>query len=98
MLFRSVGAEKADNWGLINGVFPDERLAEETVAIAARLAEGPTRSYAGSKRQTNRWLFGAVEDQLEFEAAVQQEVAASADFVEGVSAFTQKRPASFTGR
>lgn len=98
MLGERVGAGKAENWGLINGVFPDESLDAEAGAIAARLAEGPTRSYAGSKRQTNRWLFGAVEDQLEFEAAIQQEMAGSEDFVEGVSAFTQKRPTSFTGR
>ena len=98
MLGERVGAEKAENWGLVNGVFPGDGLSGETESIAARLAAGPTLSYAGSKRQTNHWLFGAVEDQLEFEAAVQQEMASSADFVEGVSAFTQKRPASFTGR
>jgi len=98
MLGERVGAEKAENWGLVNGVFDDDELAPGSEAIAARLAEGPTRSYAGSKRQTNRWLFGAVEEQLEFEATIQQEMAGSADFVEGVSAFIQKRPTSFTGR
>ncbi|MBU3673441.1 MAG: enoyl-CoA hydratase [Solirubrobacteraceae bacterium] len=98
MLGERVGAEKAENWGLINGVFDEDQLAPETEAVAGRLAEGPTRSYAGSKRQTNRWLFGAVEEQLELEAAIQQEMAASADFAEGVSAFVTKRSATFTGR
>ena len=98
MLGERVGAEKAESWGLINGVFDEDRLAPETEAVAGRLAEGPTRSYAGSKRQTNRWLFGAVEEQLELEAAIQQEMATSADFAEGVSAFVTKRSATFTGR
>ena len=98
MLGERVGAEKAESWGLINGVFDEDQLAPETEAVAGRLAEGPTRSYAGSKRQTNQWLFGAVEEQLELEAAIQQEMAASADFAEGVSAFVTKRSATFTGR
>lgn len=98
MLGERVEAEKAERWGLINGVFADDELAAGAGEIAARLAGGPTRAYAGSKRQTNRWLFGAVGEQLEFEAAVQQEMAASEDFAEGVTAFIAKRPASFTGR
>lgn len=98
MLGERLGAEKAESWGLINGVFDEADFAERTEEIAGRLAEGPTQSYAGSKLQTNRWLFGEVGEQLEFEAAVQQEMAASDDFAEGVTAFISKRPASFTGR
>jgi 2-(1,2-epoxy-1,2-dihydrophenyl)acetyl-CoA isomerase len=37
-------------------------------------------------------------EQLELEAQLQQEMAESEDFVEGVSAFIQKRPANFSGR
>ena len=39
-----------------------------------------------------------MEEQLELEAAIQQEMAGSDDFIEGVSAFVQKRTASFRGR
>lgn len=98
MLGERVNAEKAADWGLINGIFKPEEMPAGTEAIAARLAEGPTLSYAGTKRQLNAWLYGPLEDQLELEAAVQQEMAASDDFVEGVTAFSQKRATSFTGR
>jgi 2-(1,2-epoxy-1,2-dihydrophenyl)acetyl-CoA isomerase len=39
-----------------------------------------------------------MDDQLELEAQIQREMAASDDFVEGVTAFIQKRERSFQGR
>ena len=61
-------------------------------ALAERLAAGPTRSYAGSKRQLNALASTrALDEQLELEAAIQQELAASGDFAEGVAAFREKR-------
>jgi 2-(1,2-epoxy-1,2-dihydrophenyl)acetyl-CoA isomerase len=62
-----------------------------------RLAAGPTRSYAGIKRELNAWLLRGMEDQLRLEADVQQELAASADFAEGVEAFRAKRRPEFGG-
>jgi 2-(1,2-epoxy-1,2-dihydrophenyl)acetyl-CoA isomerase len=98
MLGERLGAKQALEWGLINRVVDDERLREETGALAARLASGPTRSYAGTKRQLNNWLYSRMDEQLELEARIQQEMAASADFVEGAIAFLEKRPTRFTGR
>jgi 2-(1,2-epoxy-1,2-dihydrophenyl)acetyl-CoA isomerase len=97
MLGERVGAAKALEWGLINTVVPDERLAAEADTLVARLAAGPTRSYAGTKRQLNSWLYSRMSEQLELEATIQGELAGSADFVEGVGAFVQKRPARFQG-
>jgi 2-(1,2-epoxy-1,2-dihydrophenyl)acetyl-CoA isomerase len=97
MLGERVGAAQALDWGLINRVVPDERLGEETAALAARLASGPTRSYAGAKRQLNNWLYSRMHEQLELEAQIQQEMAGSSDFLEGAMAFVQKRPARFSG-
>jgi 2-(1,2-epoxy-1,2-dihydrophenyl)acetyl-CoA isomerase len=98
MLGERLPAERALEWGLINRVVPGPRLGDATAALAKRLAEGPTRSYAGTKRQVNSWLFSRMADQLELEARIQQEMAGSEDFVEGATAFLQKRPARYSGR
>ncbi len=93
-----VDADTALAWGLVNRVVEPDAFAGEVDALAERLATGPTRSYAGSKRQLNRWVYGALADQLELESAVQQELAASGDFAEGVAAFREKRGPGFSGR
>ena len=98
MLGERVDAAKAADWGLINGVFEAETFDGEIDELSGRLAGGPTRSYAGSKRQLNNWIFGPLDDQLALEASLQQEMASSSDFAEGVVAFVQKRATSFTGR
>jgi 2-(1,2-epoxy-1,2-dihydrophenyl)acetyl-CoA isomerase len=97
MLGERIPAPKALEWGLINRVHPDEEFAAEVDALVDRLAAGPTRSFAGTKRQLNRWLFERMDSQLELEADIQQEMAGSTDFVEGVTAFLQKRQAAFEG-
>jgi 2-(1,2-epoxy-1,2-dihydrophenyl)acetyl-CoA isomerase len=98
MLGERVGAAQALEWGLVNAVHADGELGAAADALAAKLAAGPTRSYAGAKRQLNAWLYPGLEDQLELEAEIQQEQARTADFMEGVTAFLQKRPAAFQGR
>ena len=97
MLGERLPAARALEWGLINRVVPDEQLAAEAQALAARMAAGPTRSYAGTKRQLNNWLYARMDEQLELEAQIQQEMAGSDDFVEGAMAFIQRRDARFSG-
>ena len=98
MLGERLPASRALDWGLINRVVADAELEGETRELAVRMAAGPTRSYAGAKRQLNNWLYARMEEQLELEARVQQEMAASDDFLEGAMAFAQKRPPRFAGR
>lgn len=90
-------AAEALRLGLVNRVVPAAALAEETGALARRLAQGPTLAYA----QTRRLLRGAFDrslpEQLEAERAAFKRCADSADFAEGIAAFFGKRPAAFRG-
>lgn len=97
MLGERVTAPQALEWGLCNRVFADADFDGEVDALIDRLASGPTRSYAGTKRQLNHWMYSRMDEQLELEADIQQEMAESGDFVEGVTAFVQKRQAAFGG-
>src|SRR5271169_3010477 len=98
MLGERLPAAQALDWGLINRVVADATLREEAATLAGRLAAGPTRSYAGTKRLVNSWMFARMDEQLELEARIQQEMAGNEDFLEGALAFVEKRPARFFGR
>jgi 2-(1,2-epoxy-1,2-dihydrophenyl)acetyl-CoA isomerase len=97
LLGEPVPAPQALEWGLINRVVSDGKLMEEARTLAARLASGPTRSYANSKRALNNSIFKNMEEQLELEADIQSEMAATGDFGEGVRAFVEKREPAFSG-
>jgi 2-(1,2-epoxy-1,2-dihydrophenyl)acetyl-CoA isomerase len=97
LLGERVSATQALDWGLINAVHPDDSLLGDGEALAARLAGGPTRSYAASKRALNQFLFGSLDEQLMLEGELQHELGRTADFIEGVAAFAEKRPAAFRG-
>jgi 2-(1,2-epoxy-1,2-dihydrophenyl)acetyl-CoA isomerase len=97
LLGERVPAQELLHAGLVDEVLPDDELADRVAARLDALAAGPTRSYAGSKRQINTWLYAGLEEQLEVEAGLQQQMAASADFREGVTAFLEKRAPNFTG-
>ena len=92
-----VSAAQAHDWGLVNEVHPDGSLMAAAEALAVRLAAGPTRSYAGSKRALNRVLYPDLDGQLALEAEIQHALARTDDFVEGVGAFVEKREARFQG-
>lgn len=97
MLGERIPASQARRWGLINNVLPDHELQDHICELMDGLAAGPTRSYAGTKRQLNNWAYARLDEQLELEARIQQEMVQSADFQEGVAAFLGKRVAKFSG-
>ena len=63
MLGERLSAPKALDWGLANRVFADEDFERESAALTARLALGPTRSYAACKRLLNERMYAGMEEQ-----------------------------------
>jgi 2-(1,2-epoxy-1,2-dihydrophenyl)acetyl-CoA isomerase len=98
LLGERVPAATGRAWGLVDRLASDDSFAAEVDALAERLATGPTRAYAAAKEQINARAYAGMEEQLELEASLQQEMAGSADFAEGVTAFLEKRPARFAGQ
>jgi len=95
---RSLSAEEAAAWGLVQKVFPDESFEAEVAALAASIASGPTLAYAKAKELYNRALCQPLEAHMEDE---RQRIAASsltADFRDGVRAFLEKRKPEFRGK
>jgi 2-(1,2-epoxy-1,2-dihydrophenyl)acetyl-CoA isomerase len=97
LLGERVTARQALEWGLVNWVYPDDQLMGEANALVARLAAGPTRSYASSKEALNRAIYGDLDGQLDLEAELQHALGRSKDFLEGTAAFVEKRDPAFTG-
>ena len=98
MLGEKVSAATALDWGMIYKVVEDGDLMETAQALAAKLAKGPTRSYALIRQGIRDCLDKSLTEALMTERRNQLQAGRSPDFAEGVAAFLQKRPAVFTGK
>jgi 2-(1,2-epoxy-1,2-dihydrophenyl)acetyl-CoA isomerase len=98
MLGEKIGAEQAEDWGLIYKAVDDAALTEEALALATRLSEGPTVSYSTMKANIQAALDGNLSQVLLAEAEGQRIAGASEDAREGGIAFLQKRKAEFKGK
>jgi enoyl-CoA hydratase/carnithine racemase len=83
--------------GLVNRVVPSAEAEAATMTLARRLADGPPLVLSRIKRAVYAGLDGSLDDALENEVRGQMQLLRSQDFLEGVSAFFQKRPPKFTG-
>jgi 2-(1,2-epoxy-1,2-dihydrophenyl)acetyl-CoA isomerase len=97
LLGERVPARKAVEWGIATRVHPDDEHRAESLALLRRLADGPTRAYAGIKRELNATVFAGLAEQLELEARIQDEAERTADHREGVAAFMEKRGPRYVG-
>ncbi len=97
LLGERIPAPQALQWGLVNWVYPDDQLMNEANALVERMAAGPTRSYASSKRALNQFIYGDLDAQLGLEAELQHALGRTKDFIEGTTAFVEKRAPAFTG-
>ncbi len=93
-----LSAEEALNLGIINKIVGEEDLMKEAVALAEKLAAGPTKAFGLTKRAVNRAVFDDLEELLEYEASLQEIAGRSDDFAEGVKAFVEKRTPQYTGK
>lgn len=93
-----IGAEESLRLGLVNQVVPAAALMEATHALAARLAALPTRAIGLTKRAFNRAVMPNLDAVLAYEADMQTLASRTTDYTEGVAAFREKRPPTFTGQ
>lgn len=98
LLGERVPAAKALDWGMIHAVVADDALDAAALALATRLAAGPTMALGLMRRAMGRALESDYASAMIAEAEAQRAARGSADSMEGGMAFLQKRKPQFTGR
>lgn len=97
LLAEVLSSEEASQAGLIDMVVPDAELAAQALAMAQKLARGPTVAYGQIKRLFLRAGAAQLEAQLEDEALTLSRVAATRDAQEGIAAQVERRKPDFKG-
>ncbi|MAM65671.1 MAG: enoyl-CoA hydratase [Chloroflexi bacterium] len=91
-------AQRALELGLVNQVIPAADLDRSTLELASRLAQGPTVAYGRVKAMFDDSWDASMATQLDSETAFISGITLTADFQEGIKAFTEKRGPRFQGR
>ncbi|MCX6005948.1 MAG: enoyl-CoA hydratase/isomerase family protein [Chloroflexi bacterium] len=93
-----VSAKEAAQVGLVNRVVPHEKLMEEAMSLAGKIAKGPPLTLAQLKKALHYSIHNNPEQQLYFETYAQKFLFATEDFKEGMLAFYEKREPDFKGK
>jgi len=94
----TIDAKQALELGIVSRVVPVEELLPGALELARRLAEGPTAAIGRCKALLQRSFESSLDEMLQLERLAQIDCGHTADFGEGVRAFTEKRTARFQGR
>lgn len=97
MLGRPVTVDEAVELGIVYKKCTAEELSQETEAVAAKLANGPSLAYAKLKELIYECQYKDFKNYALLEVAAQVELGTTNDFKEGLKAFVEKRKAVFTG-
>ncbi|MEX1008757.1 MAG: enoyl-CoA hydratase-related protein [Acidimicrobiia bacterium] len=90
-----LSAEDADRMGLVNHVVAPEALEDAGMAMARRLAAGPTHAIQFNKRVVNKMLEDQVSRLYDLSLALECVTFETADHHEAVEAFLEKREPTF---
>jgi 2-(1,2-epoxy-1,2-dihydrophenyl)acetyl-CoA isomerase len=93
-----LGAEDARGFGLVYKVFADEELLSQSIESALKISLMPTQAIGLTKRLLNKSWTNTLEAQLNLEGDLQVQSTLSEDYIEGVSAFLEKRKPVFKGK
>lgn len=91
-------AERAEQWGMIWKCVDDEMLADDAFSLASKLANGPTRGLAETKKRIRAATLNSLDAELDAERDAMSMLGKTTDYAEGVAAFTEKRRPVFTGK
>lgn len=98
MLGDKISASEAAEMGMIYKYFEEDVFEKESIAIATTLAQMPTRGLAFTKKALNQSMQNNLSEQLQLEDELQFKCGHTSDYKEGISAFSEKRKPSFTGK
>jgi 2-(1,2-epoxy-1,2-dihydrophenyl)acetyl-CoA isomerase len=98
MLGDKVSAPDAKEWGMIWDVAPQgQDVVEAAMALAQRLATLPTKALVATRQVVRAAASNDLDRQLDLERDTQSALGRTHDYIEGVTAFLQKRPPQFKG-
>lgn len=95
---RQMGAQEAEQSGLVARVFSKEELLEQTLQVAEKIAEKSLTAVMMIKESINRAFEVSLAEGLRFERRTFHSIFATLDQKEGMRAFVEKRPAKFTNQ